>query len=236
MLSVISKLFNKIEDIKYSYDLSNKEVKIIDELNISIKAIESDYELIIEKYRNRSFAFSKLNKELSHLNLKLSKNEDKLELTLKSLSSLKEDEVRAHEQFDEIVNILKKSKDKILSYKLPIVPEEYYVQLNEASQAIDDMANELNKKPISIRILNTRVDTARDLALKLYKTTNQTIKTATLAENTIIYGNRFKPINEVLNQGLKKSEKKFYEGLYKESLEQAIMAISLVDEEIHKSY
>ncbi len=234
MLSVISKLFNKIEDIKYSYDLSNKEVKIIDELNISIKAIENDYELIIEKYRNRSFAFSKLNKELSHLNLKLSKNEDKLELTLKSLSGLKEDEVRAHEQFDEIVNILKKSKDKILSYKLPIVPEEYYVQLNEASQAIDDMANELNKKPISIRILNTRVDTARDLALKLYKTTNQTIKTATLAENTIIYGNRFKPINEVLNQGLKKSEKKFYEGLYKESLEQAIMAISLVDEEIHK--
>ncbi len=233
MLAIISRLFNKIEDIKYSYDLSNDEVKIIDELNINIKEIEKDYDLIIEKYRKRSFSFSKLNKELSYLNLNLSKNEDKLELTLKSLSSLKEDEIRAHEQFDEIINILKKSKEKIMSYKLPIIPENYYVELNEANESIDIMASELNKKPISIRVLNTRVDTARDLTLKLYKTTNKTIKTAKLAENAIIYGNRFKPLNDVLNQGLIKAEEKYFDGLYKESLEQAIMSISLVDNEIH---
>ncbi|MDD4407578.1 MAG: septation ring formation regulator EzrA [Bacilli bacterium] len=234
MLNIITKLSSKIEDIKYSYDLTNEEVKIIDELNINIKAIQNDYEVTLENYRNKSFAFSRLNKELEHLNLKLSKNEDKLELTLKNLSGLKEDELRAHEQFDEIESILKKSKEQILSYKLPIIPENYYTHLNEANEAINEMLIELNKKPISIRILNTRVDTARDLSLKLYKTTNETIKTAKLAENTIIYGNRFKPLNTVLNQGLKKAEKKFFAGNYKESLEQAINSISLVDADIHK--
>lgn len=234
MLNIITKLSSKIEDIKYSYDLTNEEVKIIDELNINIKAIQNDYDVAVENYRNKSFAYSRLNKELEHLNLKLSKNEDKLELTLKSLSGLKEDELRAHEQFDEIENILKKSKEQISSYKLPIIPEDYYIYLNEANGAIDDMVVELNKKPISIKVLNTRVDTARDLALKLYKNTNETIKTAKLAENTIIYGNRFKPLNTMLNQGLKKAEKKFFNGLYKESLEQAINSISLVDTDIHK--
>ncbi len=234
MLEIISRLSSKIEDIKYSYDLSNEEVKIIDELNINIKAIQNDYEVTIENYRNKSFAYSRLNKELEHLNLKLAKNEDKLELTLKNLGSLKEDETRAHEQFDEIGLILKNTKEKITSYKLPIIPEEYYIYLGEANQAIEYMLNELNKKPISIRVLNTRVDTARDLALKLYKMSNDTIKTAKLAENTIVYGNRFKPLNEVLNKGLKQAEKKFFAGNYKESLEQAINAISLLDNDIHK--
>ena len=234
MLEVIGRLSSKIEDIKYSYDLSNEEVKIIDELNINIKAIQNDYEVVVENYRNKSFSFSRLNKELEHLNLKLSKNEDKLEITLKSLGSLKEDEIRSHEQLNEIQLILKQSKEKIVSYKLPVIPESYYTELSEANEAIEEMLIELNKKPISIKTLNTRVDTARDLALKLYKTTNETIKTANLAENTIVYGNRFKPLNSTLNIGLKQAEKKFFSGNYKESLEQAISSISLVDTDIHK--
>lgn len=234
MLDIISRISSKIEDIKYSYDLTHEEVKIIDELNINIKAIQNDYEVVVENYRNKSFAFSRLNKELEHLNLRLAKNEDKLELTLKSLKSLKEDEVRAHQQLDEIEQILKSAKDKIESFKLPIVPKDYFIQLNEANEAINSMIEELNRKPISIKTLNLRVDTARDLALKLYKTTNETIKTANLAENTIVYGNRFKPLNITLNNGLIQAEKKFFMGNYKESLEQAINAISLVDDDIHQ--
>ena len=70
--------------------------------------------------------------------------------------------------------------------------------------------------------------------LYLHKTSNETIKTAKLAENTIIYGNKFKPLNKTLNQGLIIAERKFRNGEYKESLEQAINSISLVDTEIHK--
>ena len=233
MLEVIGRISSKIEDIKYSYDLSNEEVKIIDELNINIKTIQNDYEIVVENFRNKTFAYSRLNKEIEHLFLRLAKNEDKLETTLKSLGSLKEDEIRAREQLDEIKSILKKASKKIDSYKLPIIPESYYVELNEANAAIDDMMNELAKKPISIRVLNTRVDTARDLVLKLFKTSNETVKTAMMAENTIIYGNRFCPLNETLNGGIKLAEKKFMGGFYKEALEKAINAISLVDANIH---
>ena len=68
------------------------------ELNLNIKSIQSDYEVLVENYRNRSFSYSKLNEELNTLSMRLVKEEDKLELTLRNLSGLKEDENRAREQ------------------------------------------------------------------------------------------------------------------------------------------
>ena len=224
----------KIEDIKYSFDLSDEEVKGIDELNLNIKSIQSDYEVLVENYRNRSFSYSKLNEELNTLSMRLVKEEDKLELTLRNLSGLKEDENRAREQLTEINEILAKSKNVISSYKLPVIPKEYYTEASEAGDAIGVMVKELNKKPISIKVLNIRVDTARDLVLKLYKTTTDAVRLASLAENTLVYGNRYRAISEKINNGLSRAESEFYKGNYKTSLELAINAIAEADPDIHK--
>ncbi len=233
LLAIIKNLSSKIEDIKYSYDLTDDDLKIIDELNLSVKAIQNDYEIIVENYRSKSFPYSRLSKELDILNTKLTSNEEKLELTIKNLSSLKDDELRAREQLDEIRKILKNSKDKINSYKLPIIPKNYYVEVSEANDALDIMIDELNKRPISIKTLNMRVDTARDLVLKLYRTTNDAIHNARLAENTIIYGNRYRTNNKIDN-ALRKAEESFMEGEYKTSLEFAINAIADIDPKIHQ--
>ena len=232
LLKIIKSLTSKIEDIKYSYDLTDDDLKIIDELNLNVKSIQSDYEVIVENYRSKSFPYSKLAKELEILNNKLLSDEEKLELTIKKLSSLKDDELRARDQLEEITRILSESKEKIKSYKLPIIPKNYYIELSEANDALDIMIDELNKRPISIKTLNMRVDTARDLVLKVYKTTTDTIKNARLAENTIVYGNRYRMNNRIDNV-LRKAEDAFYNGNYKESLEYAINAISDFDPDIH---
>ena len=177
ILNIIFNINKKIDDIKYSYDLTEDEVKIIDEISLSGKSIKSEYETIIEDYRNKLFAYSKLCKQMELLNVKLSKTEDKLDYTLKSLGSLKEDELRAREQLEEIKTILSNAKEKIVSYKLPVIPKCYYIELEEATLAIREMIKELEAKPINIKTLNIRVDTARDLFLKLYNTSNETIKT-----------------------------------------------------------
>lgn len=234
LLAIIKNLSMKIEDIKYSFDLSDEEVKGIDELNLNIKSIQSDYEVLVENYRNRSFSYSKLNEELNTLSMRLVKEEDKLELTLRNLSGLKEDENRAREQLTEINEILAKSKNVISSYKLPVIPKEYYTEASEAGDAIGVMVKELNKKPISIKVLNIRVDTARDLVLKLYKTTTDAVRLASLAENTLVYGNRYRAISEKINNGLSRAESEFYKGNYKISLELAINAIAEADPDIHK--
>ena len=72
VLKIILGLTKKIDDIKYSYDLTDDEVKIIDEISLSGKSIKSEYESIIEDFRNKLFSYSKLIKNMELLNLKLS--------------------------------------------------------------------------------------------------------------------------------------------------------------------
>ena len=96
------------------------------------------------------------------------------------------------------------------------------------------MVKELDKRPISIKTLNMRVDTARDLVLKVYNTTNETVKTAKMAETAIVYGNRYRPVNRDVDFGLTKAENAFYKGNFKVSLENAINAINIVEPGIHK--
>ena len=86
---------------------------------------------------------------------------------------------------------------------------------------------------IVIKTLNTRVDTARDLVLKLYHTTTEMVRTAELAERLIVYVNRYRENVEV-NKALEEAEKSFYKGNYKESLDLSIKATSIINEEIYR--
>jgi len=180
------------------------------------------------------FLLEKLNNECELVAVNLSKVEDKLETTLKNLGSLKEDEARAREQLYEIKNIINNSKYKIKDYDLPVIPERFYIELKAAYDAIGEINKEIEKKPISIKTLNLRVDTAQDLSLKLYQTASSTTKTAAMAEMAIVYGNRYRSSNKEVEKGLIASEKAFYKGNYKESLEIILNALNIVEPGIHK--
>lgn len=230
---ISQELFKKVDELKYSYDLTDEEVASIIEIKDNIIDNHNSYDHIIDIFRNKTLAYSKLASEMENINNKLLKNEEKLNHTLETLSSLKDDELRAKEQLTEIEEILKDCKLKAREYKLPVVPKNYYVEFAEASLAIKEMIVELEKRPISIKVLNMRVDTARDLVLKVYNTINETTKTAKMAEMAIVYGNRYRVVNKDVDFGLTKAENSFYKGNYKICLEQAISAINIVEPGIH---
>ena len=231
---VNNELYKKIDDIKYSYDLSDDEVQVITEIKEEIMNIRASYDKMIDVGRNKVLSYSKLARELEIINSKLNKTEEKLNGALKTLGSLKEDESRAREQLEEIKKILSQTKDKIRSFKFPTIPKNYYVEMSEAMEAINELVKALDKRPISIKILNLRVDTARDLVLKVYNTINETVKTAKMAETAIVYGNRYRVTNKEVDFGLIKAENNFLKGNFKNSLENAINAINIVEPGIHK--
>lgn len=234
LMKINNQLIQKLDDIKYSYDLTDEEVSVIDVIQNELEDEREKYDEIVELHRAHRHSFSHLAKEMELLNVRLTHTEEKLESALRTLGSLKEDELRAREQLDEIKIILNNAKNQMKSYKLPMIPKKYFVELSEATEAIANMIKELEKTPISIKTLNTRVDTARDLVLKLYNTTKETIKTAKMAETAIVYGNRYRPVNKDVNFGLEKAEMAFQKGNFKSSLENAITAINIIEPGIHK--
>lgn len=232
--NINNKLYKKMDDLKYSYDLTDADVDIISSIRDELNDERSSYDNIINIYRNRSLAFTKLANELELIKDKLIGTEEKLTATLRHLGSLKDDEQRAREQLNEIRDLLAQAKEKTKNYKLPLIPKNYYIEFDEAIDAINIMSEELEKRPISIKTLNLRTDTARDLVLKVYNTINETTKTAKMAEMAIVYGNRYRTINREVDMGLAKAENYFFRGSYKTSLEQAITAINIVEPGIHK--
>ena len=226
---IVQNLSGKIQEIKYSYDLTDDDIKVISELDKEANECADAYEVVMNNFRSKNFAYSKLTKEMEVINDRLNKAEDKLSYTLRSLDSLHEDAVRAHEQKDEIKNLMRQAREHILSYKLPVIPNSYMVQYEEAVDSIREMALELEKKPISIKVLNMRVDTARDLSLKVVQTSINTVKTASMAESAIVYGNRYRAINSSIDNGLTKAERLFFKGEFNAALTEAIKSINVVE-------
>ena len=231
---LVQDVYNQLDDIKKMYDLSDEDVSIIDEVNKTLVVINDDYHKMIAKDDSKSTPYSVLNDEVENLTNRLTIMEDDFDKALKSLGNMYDDELRAREQLEEIEDFLKTCKDEIRSYKLPVITDNYYVQLREANDAIVEVIRELEKKPIVIKVLNTRVDTARDLVLKLYNTTMNMVKTARMAEMVIVYGNRYRSSISEVDKELGDAEKMFYKGNYKEALDISIKATSRVDEKIYR--
>ncbi len=232
--SIVKNLYLEIGNIKDTYDLSDDEVKIVDEINNELNEVKESFKAINDRTLIKVMPYSRLSNECEMVAVNLSKVEDKLETTLKNLGSLKEDEARARDQLYEIKNIINNSKYKIKDYDLPLIPSKFYIELKEAYDAVKEINKEIDKKPISIKTLNLRVDTARDLALKLYQTASSTTKTAAMAEMAIVYGNRYRSSNKDVEKGLIEGTKAFENGDYTKSLELVLGAINIVEPGIQK--
>ena len=230
---IMGDLYLQLDDLKVSYDLTTEELDVLNTINKDLELVHKDYDTLMMHSNNKTFAYSKLNKEIDILNIKASKIEDRLDYCLETLGTMKDDELRARDQLKEIKTILKEAKYKIKEYRLPIITNNYFIELGEANDSIKEVITELQKKPININILNVRVDTARDLVLKLYSTTNEMVKTARLAEMAIVYGNRYRVGEKNIDEGLKMAERLFYKGDYKKALEISIDNIEEVEPGIY---
>lgn len=231
---IMSKLFGKVKDPRYNYKLSEEQLHILNDLNDELVILDEDFNNLSDASKTISFPYSRLNKELELLSLKLSKLEEKMDNYVESIGNMQEDEKRAREQLIDMNELLEQSKSKIREYKLPVIPDSYFIQLKEGIEAIREVNKELDRKPINIEVLNTRVDTARDLIFKLFNTSNELIKSAILAENSIIYGNKYRSKKQYINDGLNKAELLFMKGEYKKSLELTLNTIDIIEPGIHK--
>ena len=227
---VVYDIYVQIDDIRVTYDLTEEEINRFSTLNRNLEVINEDFKTLFEHGKSKTFAYSKLYDELDGLGVKLSRLQDDLDYQLRSITSMQDDEYRAKEQLNTIQDLLKKAKLRLKDYKLPVIPSSYYVELKEAQDAIREIMKELDKKPIVIKILNIRVDTARDLVFKIYNKTNDMIKSAMLSEKMIIYGNRYRSTYQDIDQGLERATTLFYKGQYEQSLQVSMEAIKNVED------
>ena len=231
--SVINELFSSMDNLQNIYNLSDDNIKVIKDVKVRLDRINDNYKVLNDHTGNHTFAYSKLLEEVEGLSSELLSCEENLDNSLNEIGNMRDDEVRARHQLEEIKMVLKESKNKMREYNLPEILNNYYVELKEASLAMNEISKELSRKPIVIDILNTRVDTARDLVLKLYTKTTDIVKFARLSEALIVYSNRYRSTYNDLNKILNISEQLFYKGDYQRSLSNTLNAIRAIDTDVY---
>lgn len=229
---LVSDIFAQIDDIQNIYNLSDNDVELLHQVKNELDTLNEDYKLLSTHMGKQTFPYSKLTSEIEVLINRLNLIEDRLDNSLDAIGSMREDEARARQQLEEIKGILKDARNKIHDYNLPVIPQVYYTELNEAGAAIKEIVRELEQKPITISVLNTRVDTARDLAFKLYSRTKELVKMAALSEMAIVYGNRYRTSYEEMDKNLTYSEVLFYRGEYQKSYELTVSMLNKIEPHI----
>lgn len=232
--NLVNEIFSQMSYLQKVYNLSQNDIDNFNEVKREIEEINKDYKSLINHTNSQNFAYSKLTESIEELFVRLSNSESKLDSSLNKLGNMHDDEVRAREQLKEVKDILKTAQSQIRTYNLPVIPNSYYVELREAKEAMNEIVKELEKKPITIDILNTRVDTARDLALKLNGRTKEMMRMAMFSEMAIVYGNRYRSEQKELDRNLKYSESLFYKGEYKRSLELTINSLNKIEPGIYE--
>ena len=232
---ILREMFNQLDDIKTAYDLKEEDITELNSIKKEVDVLNENLKVLYQHTdHNTTFAYSKLVGEVEGLSNDLAHTQNKLDNLLNVIGNMHDDEARARQQLEEIKMVLKDAKFQIKQYNLPFIPESYYVELDEANSAIKEIVKELDRKPIKIDVLNTRVDTARDLVLKLYTKTRNLIKNAIFAEKAIVYGNRYRSSYDELDKNLNISEQLFHKGDYKKSFEYTISVLDKIEPGIYE--
>ena len=119
-------------------------------------------------------------------------------MILDSIGSMKEDEIRARQQLEEIKLILKDPKYKIREYNLPIIPKNYFVELDGAQVAIKEIIKELGKfkelnfKKVKVIKMSAyysvfiQVEAQENLTIKKYLSIERKVKSNLKTKNKLI--------------------------------------------------
>ena len=228
---IVKDIYAQLDDIKAMYHLNEKDLEIIDQLNLKLSAIIKEHKKLHRDIKKGMESYKKHNITINELMVKLNNVSNDFDNALRTLGSFYEDEKRAHEELKDMTELVKKCKNSVRNYKLPIIHDNYFVEMEEANDAIEEVKKEINNKPIIIKNLNIRVDTAKDLTFKLYVTTSDMIKYAYFSELLIVYGNKYRD-NKDISRGLSKAELMYYRGSYKESFTLLLKVIKLIDSDL----
>ena len=99
---VVKNIKSQINELKTNYELSKENIERIDIIDKEVTNIKNSYNELTDFSKNHTFPYTKLVKELDLLILKLSKIDENLDYDVHTIGSMKDDEVRAREQLDNI--------------------------------------------------------------------------------------------------------------------------------------
>lgn len=196
---------------------------------VELKKIDKEVMSLISSTKEKAMAASVIGLNAKDALQSLSNISSDLNHAASRLSTAKSDEERARKQLLKLHLIMNEIQVKIRKYRLPVISKSYEDDLMKSYQYISSISKLLEESPIDIRLLNATVNDGIDFIYKLYNNVNNLVGTVEMVENTIVYGNKFRPYHAELDSALTRAELLYKNGDYTQAVKIAIEAIEGID-------
>lgn len=201
-------LMGKIDSIESRIDKINEEKLQLDHL-----------------FDSKDVPYTKLLIKCEKLELNTTTIENECDELLAKLENACADEERADKQLLKLQLIVNDIRSKIIKNHLPSISEKYDDDILKANTLIVETRNILDKTPLDIERLNTKLQDAIDYIYTLYNNVNNLIGMAMMVENAIVFGNRYRSENSNVDDELTRAELCFNNGQYTKALKIAMRTI-----------
>lgn len=213
--------------------VKNEEANLDMEKTVLYEFIAEKNE-IISKHMSNDYVASDLEKKTKILLPKLKRIILALSAYIKRLDKLTLDEKRLYDEYYNMLYLIVDCESRLNIMDLPILSQAYYDTIQECREGIANIWGLLHQHPLNIDVINSKVNVVREAVYKLYDNSRNLLKTAQMAENTIVFGNRYRSNRPEINTMLERAQIFFNNGEYTKSLSTAIEAIETLYPSIRK--
>jgi len=144
------------------------------------------------------------------------------------IENARSDEERAHKQLLKLDLIMNEMQVKIRKNRLPNISNSFEEDLRKARAYVESIKGLLLESPLNVVLLNSTLNEAIDYIYKLYNDVNNVVGMAIMAENTIVFGNKYRSSYPDIDSELTRAELCYRNGEYTQALKIAIATIEKI--------
>ncbi|MDL2212005.1 septation ring formation regulator EzrA [Erysipelotrichaceae bacterium OttesenSCG-928-M19] len=227
-------LNKEVDDIKHHYVLSkNEEANLAMETKVLFNFLVEKND-IVSQHLSSNYVATELDNKARLLLPKVQGMSIALKAYQRRLNEMRQDEKRLYDEYYNMLYIIKDCESRLRLMNLPMLAQAYFDTIEEAKHGLNGVLKLLDEKPLNITLINTEVSLVIDVVYKLYDNARNLLKTAQMAENTIVFGNRYRSSKPEIEAMLARAELFFNNGEYTKSLSTAIEAIETIYPSIRK--
>lgn len=224
-------------DVEGIHSLYNRVYERFGFENWSVRLKETDEKLVVLNDMKRKMEKSVQADDIPSTTLLIAYKELEQSTTLfhndvddmkQRLHAACSDEERAKKQLVKLQLILNEIRVKMRRHRLPNVSTQFEDDLRKGSMKVREIETLLNNTPLDVKVLNFELRQTIDYVYTLYNSVNNLVGMASMVENAIVFGNRYRSSYTDIDSELTRADLCFRNGEYTKALKIAIQCIEKI--------
>ncbi len=217
------------EAVQKSYRLPSREAEIPKNCKQQLLALQQRYDFLAVEVREEQSAYSSMEEVLKELKDSIEKLFQEQKQFAERMNNLRIDENKARATLNNLRKMLSDTERMIHKANLPGIPEEMDARLEEATERIFIVVNNLQEIPLNMETVYKNLEIAEKCIEEVRQTAVEMLENVQLIESIIQYGNRYRKTNPAMQQQLLEAEAAFRDMRYAKALETAATAVEAAE-------